>query len=92
MLVVVLQGGVVQSVISDDPKCPIREVTVIDYDTEGAGAKELCESAQMVPQADGSEVAAFVCAWPVTDAEIGLNGLRDITQNDLEARWGSATA
>lgn len=92
MLAVVLRGGLVQAVISDDPGCPIREVTVIDYDTEGADAKELCESAQMVPQEGGNEVAAFVRTWPVTKAAIGLKDLRDITHDDLEAMGLGATA
>lgn len=92
MLAVVLQGGLVRAVVSDDPRCPIREFTVIDYDTEGADAKELCESAQMVPQEGGNEVAAFVCTWPVTKAAIGLKDLRDITHDDLEAIGLGATA
>jgi hypothetical protein len=36
-IVIVLEGGVVQNVLTDEP----TEVTVVDYDTEGAEENEI---------------------------------------------------
>lgn len=56
ILSVVIEGGIVQAVISNDPdRFPIDEVVVIDYDTEGADAADIYD----VPQPDGSTVQAF---------------------------------
>ena len=84
MLAVVLQGGLVQSIVSDDPKCPVREITVIDYDTEGANAMELRENAQMVPQDTGTEAVAYVQVREVGKALIDLKGIHPVTDEDLE--------
>lgn len=57
-LCIVLDGGLVQSVISAG--VPL-EVVVIDYDTEGADPSEL----RNVPQDNGSEEPAFVSNWGI---------------------------
>lgn len=36
MISIVLEGGIVQSVITDDPAQVGRTIAVIDYDTDGA--------------------------------------------------------
>lgn len=83
-LAVVLQGGLVRSVVSDDPDCPVKTVTVIDYDTDDAGACTLRDRAKMVPQDDGSDAIAFVEVMPIERPTIGLSGMRPVTDADLK--------
>lgn len=85
MLAVVLEGGAVQAVISDDPKCPLREVTIIDYDTDGLNAEDLRTRAQMVPQDDGKDVPAIVDTFEVGKPGIDLGGMREPNDADLKA-------
>jgi hypothetical protein len=56
MIVVTVEGGLVQSVSSDDPILVGREVVVIDYDAEGADPGEIA----CVPQPDGKAEDALV--------------------------------
>ena len=56
-LAVVIDGGIVQAVVSDHPFC--IEVAIVDYDTEGAGGEGLTP----VPQGDGTCVDAVVACW-----------------------------
>jgi hypothetical protein len=56
-LVVVLEGGLVQSVISDDPTLAAScEIAVIDYDAENLDPEDITE----IRQGDGSVSQAFV--------------------------------
>lgn len=56
-LAVILEGGLVRTVICDHPDAlHIKEVTIIDYDTERADDDEC----SLVPQSDGGTAPAFV--------------------------------
>ena len=56
MIVITIDGGLVQGVSSDEPKLVGQEVIVIDYDAEGADPDEV----QKVPQGKGkTEEAVF---------------------------------
>jgi hypothetical protein len=69
-LAVVLEGGIVQSVIADWPEAA-PEVAVIDYDydDEGQDSEDLC----LITQSDGSQSKAFVIEPCVERARIDLN-------------------
>ena len=57
ILSVIIEGGIVQALISNDPaRFPIDEVVIIDYDTEGADTADIYD----VPQSDRSTVQAYV--------------------------------
>ena len=60
-LAVVLEGGVVQAVLTAG--VPV-EVVIIDYDTEGCSECGLSQ----VSQDDGSTEPAFVNIWPAQDS------------------------
>jgi len=66
-LCVVLEGGFVQAVISNDPRLIGKKVVVVDYDTDGAEAGDLTE----VAQSDGTIIEAFVHHLCVSKSEIG---------------------
>jgi hypothetical protein len=72
-LAVVIDGGIVQAVVSDHPSC--IEVAVIDYDTEGAGGDELTP----VPQGDGTCVDAVVACWKAGPPAIDLDAVFAVT-------------
>ena len=72
-LAVVIDGGIVQAVVSDHPLC--IEVAVIDYDTEGAGGDELTP----VPQGDGTCVDAVVACWKASPPAIDLDAVFAVT-------------
>ena len=67
-LAVVLEGGIVQSVIADWPEAA-PEVAVIDYDDEGQDSKDLC----LITQSDGRQSKAFVIEPCVERARIDMN-------------------
>jgi hypothetical protein len=72
-LAIVLDGGLVQCVVSDRPEMFAGlEVLTIDYDTDGADDDELSS----VPQAGGTDEEAVVGWHDITQATINL---RDIT-------------
>ena len=50
MIVITVEGGLVQGISSDDPAMVGHEVAIIDYDSEGADREEI----EHVPQ-DGGE-------------------------------------
>lgn len=56
MIVITVEGGIVQGVSSDDPAEQGKQVVVIDYDAECADPEEIVE----VPQGDGSAEDAVV--------------------------------
>jgi hypothetical protein len=64
MIVITLEGGLVQGVSSDDPAMVGKEVVVIDYDAEGADPEEVV----LVPQDEegGTEEAV------VSRQEVGI--------------------
>jgi hypothetical protein len=76
---VILEGGLVQSVVSDRPNeiQPIN-LMVLDYNTEGADEDELLQ----VPQKDGSFSTATGRYLGFEKASIGL----DSVMNQLDAR------
>ena len=64
MIVITLEGGLVQGISSDDPKLVGEEVVVIDYDSEGADADEV----EQVPQDEGGETEDAV----ISRHEVGV--------------------
>lgn len=82
-IVVVIEGGLVQSVLSDAP----AELVIIDYDTEGSAAEE---GVVQMPQRPDGTAPAFVSlgATEVDEAEVQsifndaqqlqVNGLLDV--------------
>ena len=56
MIVITVEGGLVQGVSSDDPAEQGKEVVVIDYDAEGGDPEEV----RQVPQGDGETSEATI--------------------------------
>ena len=56
MIVITLEGGLVQGISSDDPVMVGKEVVVVDYDAEGADPEEV----EQVPQGDGETEDAVI--------------------------------
>jgi hypothetical protein len=56
MIVIAIDGGLVQSVSSDDPRLVGEAVAVVDYDAEGADPEEVVK----VPQGEGDTEDAAV--------------------------------
>jgi hypothetical protein len=56
MIIITIEGGLVQGVSSDDPTLVGQEVIVIDYDTEGADPDEVVA----VPQDQGKTEDATI--------------------------------
>jgi hypothetical protein len=83
ILAVLLEGGLVQAVVSDQPQAfPQLEVMVIDYDSMDSGKDEL----EMVPQADGSIKDAYCRLDTLEPATVDLkcvleqlNGIKTIS-------------
>lgn len=69
-LAVVIEGGLVQSVVTDQLDCfsPYLEVQVIDYDTDGVDDEDLI----LVPQGDGSTSEARGHIESITKAGIDI--------------------
>lgn len=61
MLVITVEGGLVQSVSSDDPVEQGNEAVVIDYDAEGADPADV----ERIPQGDGDADDAVVSRMEV---------------------------
>jgi hypothetical protein len=69
---IVLQGGIVQAIISDQPELMADwKVMVIDYDTESTPDEDLVS----VPQSDGSDSKAWVYLDSVTQIAIDLKAV-----------------
>lgn len=77
-LAIVLEGGLVQAVVSDRPDAIRMNVRVIDYDTDGADDDRLSE----VPQGDGSVCYAFVEHHDLTEAGIDLDRIANANEPD----------
>lgn len=67
-LAVVLEGGIVQAVIADQPDVA-PDVAVVDYDTDGYESEEL----RHITQSDGSQSKALVVEHYVEPAGIKLD-------------------
>ena len=67
-LAVVLEGGIVQAVIADQPEVA-PDVAVVDYDTDGYEPNEL----RHITQSDGSQSIALVIEHYVEPAGINLD-------------------
>jgi hypothetical protein len=61
MIVITIEGGLVQGVSSDEPGLVGQEVIVIDYDAEGADLMEVV----LVPQGDGDAEEATLAKLAV---------------------------
>lgn len=66
MIYIALEGGIVQSVCTDEPDMIGKRIVLVDYDTEGADESELT----CVKQPDGELVLAFVQPITITEAQI----------------------
>ena len=66
-LAVVMEGGLVQSIVSNTTIHDL-DVLVIDYDTHGSMPEDLVS----VPQADGSSAKAWSCFYDIEQATIDL--------------------
>jgi hypothetical protein len=66
-IVVVMEGGLLQCVLSTEPV----EIAVIDYDTEGADL----EGIKPIPQSDGKFADAYV---RIEGAEINLERVEEL--------------
>ena len=83
---IVLDGGLVQAVVSDNPEALANaDILVIDYDTEGADISDL----SIVLQGDRKTVA-FACVHreSIERAEIDLSGVRDPTPEEIKSEFG----
>ncbi len=56
MIVITIEGGLVQGISSDEPKLVGRQVVVIDYDAEGADPDEVVG----IPQDQGKTEEATI--------------------------------
>jgi len=68
---IILQGGLVQCVVSNAPELIDADVVVIDYDSEGADEDEL----MTVPQSDGTETEAVGHREEIAPTDIDLKGI-----------------
>jgi hypothetical protein len=64
MITVVVEGGLVTAVVSDDPALIGKSFTVVDYDIEGA------DEVDQVEQSDGELVDAVVWGDSIEKAAI----------------------
>lgn len=67
-LAVVMEGGIVQAVIADQPGAA-PAVAVVDYDIEGQALEDLCD----ITQSDGSRTKAYVVEPWIEPARIDLD-------------------
>ena len=74
-LAVVLEGGIVQAVIADQPDTA-PAVAVLDYDTDGYESEELCS----ITQSDGSQSNALVVEHYVEPTRINLDEIFQKTE------------
>jgi hypothetical protein len=56
MIVITLEGGLIQGISSDDPAEVGKEVVILDYDSEGADPEEV----SLIPQDDDSSEEAII--------------------------------
>jgi hypothetical protein len=56
VIVIAVEGGLVQSVSSDDPAMVGKEIAIVDYDADGADPAEV----HKVPQGEGQTAEATI--------------------------------
>lgn len=79
-LAIILEGGLVQAVISDHAEVAtemILGLSIIDYDTDGSDAEEREAGMVRVPQSDGGYSDAFIRGEEITQAAIPLATMAD---------------
>jgi len=74
-LAVVIEGGLVQAVVADQPDAA-PSVAVVDYDTDGFEPEEL----RYITQSDGTQSAALVVEHYVEEAGIDLDDVFQSTE------------
>ena len=82
-LAIVVEGGNVMAVISDDPAAvvaSIESVTVIDYDVEGADEGDL----KWVRQTDNTWAEAVVHEPMIERTSIGVDDFRDYLTGEID--------
>jgi hypothetical protein len=57
-IAIIMDGGLIHNILADEEV----EITIVDYDVEGAEEEDLTE----VPQNDGTSVEAFI-GYPIAD-------------------------
>lgn len=67
-IAIVLEGGIVQAVIADQPEAA-PAVAVVDYDIEGQSPEDLCD----ITQSDGSRSKAYVVEPWIEPSRIDLD-------------------
>lgn len=70
-LAVVIEGGIVQAIVSDQPSRLPNDVLVIDYDIGGSDENDCCS----VPQDNGDDVQAMVYSRCPELPKIGLDAV-----------------
>lgn len=77
-LAIIMEGGLIQSVVSDDPGAiTLDDLLVIDYDTEGCDDADISE----IRQEDGTFAKAYVSHFDITRATIDLDNTEDLSKN-----------
>ncbi len=72
MIAIVMEGGLVQCVVTNNPKLKGKfDIITIDYDTEGVDEEDIIN----VPQDDGSTSRAWACFEQLYDAGIDLKSV-----------------
>lgn len=77
---IILEGGIVQDVVTADERILGMPYRVIDYDTDGADEADLYG----IPQEDGSLSDAYVGGGSVSLATINLAGIKPLSEFDAE--------
>ncbi len=80
-IAIILEGGVVQDVVSDEPKAAsslIEDIIIIDYDAKGP------DSNATVRQDDGSDAEAWVYSSYISKARIGIDDIKYKEDQDPE--------
>jgi len=71
-IAIIIEGGVVQDIVSDDPKSfDQHEIVLIDYDVDGSDPNELF----LVPQDDGTVAEAIVNHVNISQATVNLDNI-----------------
>lgn len=79
-IAIIVEGGIVQSLVTVDVGAVGQTYDMIDYDTDGADEAELYG----IPQEDGSISAAYVTCGSVSLATINLAGIKPFSAFDDE--------
>lgn len=78
-IAVILEGGVVQAVVTKDPALTKNiEIVIIDYDVQGEDASS------SVPQGNGEMTDAWVYEFVPSKSEIDIDGIVDFDEAEDE--------